>query len=638
VDPVGLARVALVGTVVALLGAPLPSRAAEPDPLHIDLWADRDDDDADGVPDGEETPVRPGAFVDLVPLDPRLAGAVLEVTSGAEHVRLVGHDGYPVGWGRPVPPRAMLQGLSPGRVAAVARVGGRKLALAIDVSGVALRDGEGRAVDLARSHASIERTPPMRDEGGVDSNYDDFDALRVVLELPDRGPGLDGEHEVAVESVSAQGARLDEVPSLALAPLSASRCPPVGDVRCWASAPLRAVMDDVDRNHPLVAGRSVKAEVGGALVFRIGGRKAQMVRVLGPRDSSVGPIGRLRATLHPFVVRVAPGGAPAIGGTDAGAIDAVRAELGAASAIWGQCGISFGDPKTLEVKLVDPPPSHLVAIGDDLGVAASGGDIRLRADGKSIHVPTTPGEGADQVAENVARAVERAGLVAIVSPNARIGPGVDRSVDVSIRRKDGTLLAVDTPPNAPLSTDPTMSVRIGSVDVSDGLQHFTDVDAMAGTLEERTLLKSLDDADPAAVRVVVVPLFAGGGRIGESFIGSDLSSVRNVVLLDRAGIRARKSSLTLAHELGHVLLDLPGHPDDYGVDTPTLLMDSDAADASPFGPRRLTVEDCARAVRQAGPKARVPLLTEWPVGSIPSGPGGAPSTVIDLRSARPVVR
>ncbi len=112
-------------------------------------------------------------------------------------------------------------------------------------------------------------------------------------------------------------------------------------------------------------------------------------------------------------------------------------------------------------------------------------------------------------------------------------------------------------------------------------------------------------------------MFAGGGRIGESFIGSDLSSVRNVVLLDRAGIRARKSSLTLAHELGHVLMDLPGHPDDYGVDTPTLLMDSDAADASPFGPRRITLEECARVVRQAGPKARVPLLVDWPVAPIP---------------------
>jgi hypothetical protein len=142
------------------------------------------------------------------------------------------------------------------------------------------------------------------------------------------------------------------------------------------------------------------------------------------------------------------------------------------------------------------------------------------------------------------------------------------------------------------------------------------MDAMAGTLEERTLLKALDDGDPSTIEVVVVPLFAGGGRIGESFIGSDLSSVRNVVLLDRAGIRARKSSLTLAHELGHVLMDLPGHPDDYGFDAPSLLMDSDAADASPFGPRRISIEECTRVVRQAGPKARVPLLVDWPVAPL----------------------
>jgi hypothetical protein len=377
------------------------------------------------------------------------------------------------------------------------------------------------------------------------------------------------------------------------------------------------VADDVDRDHPLVLGRSIKADLGGALVFRSAGRKAQMVRVLGPRDTPAGPIGRLRATLRAFVVRLTPGGAPAIGGTDGGAIEALRAELASASAIWGQCGLTFGDPRGIEVKLMDPPPSHLVAVGDDLGLLASGGEIRIRADAKWISVPTTPGESTDQVAENLARGVERAGLVAVVSPNARIGPGLTSSVDVSVRRRDGTLLAVDTLPGAPLSTDPTLSVRIGSVDMSDGLLHFTDVDAMAGTLEERTLLKAIDSPDPATVEVVVVPLFAGGGRIGESFIGSDRSSVRNVVLLDRAGIRARKSSLTLAHELGHVFLDLPGHPDDYGVDTPTQLMDSDAADASPFGPRRLTIDECARALRQSGPGARVPLLADWPIAPIP---------------------
>ena len=40
-------------------------------------------------------------------------------------------------------------------------------------------------------------------------------------------------------------------------------------------------------------------------------------------------------------------------------------------------------------------------------------------------------------------------------------------------------------------------------------------------------------------------------------------------------------------------------------------MDADAADATIFGPRRLTVQECERALRQSGPTAPVPLLDEW---------------------------
>jgi hypothetical protein len=342
-----------------------------------------------------------------------------------------------------------------------------------------------------------------------------------------------------------------------------------------------------------------------------------MIRVLGPRSSPIGPIGLLRASLRSVILRVAAGGAPAIGGDDAGAVAALRSELGAASAIWGQCGVTFGDPGSLEVRVVDPPPPHLVAMGDGFGIFASGGQVHLRVDGKPIAVTTRSGETPGAVALDMARAAERAGLDCQVSSNAPISPGLGPSVDVSFRHKDRTLATADRDPNAPLSTDATLTVRIGSVDLSDGLEHFTDMNSMAGTLEERTLLKAIDDRAPATVEVVVVPLFRGGGRIGESFIASDRSSLRNIVVLDRAGIRARKSSLTLAHELGHVLMDLPGHPDDYGVDTPTLLMDSDAAEESPFGPRRISLDECARVVRESGPGSSVPLLVEMPIRPVP---------------------
>jgi len=616
-DSMGLARItiawALFGT---LAGSDLPARAAQPSPpLRIELWADRDDDDADGHPDGEQALLAPPTYIDLVPIVRRLAGAAMEVLSGAEHARLVSSLGKPLPWGRMFPGSGWFQGLSPGRVELAAQVDGIRTRVVIDVRGLDVRDGEGRLVDMGRSHASLERTPPSRIEGEVLAPYEDFDALRVLLSIPENGSGPPSDHEISVESVNASGARLDTIASLALSPAPCAA--PYEAMGCWSSAPLRFVIDDVDRNHPLVVERSLKAALGGAIVLRHAGRKAQMIRVLGPRSSPAGPIARLRGTIRPLVVRITQGGAPSVGGTGSGAVEALRSELAVASAVWGQCGITFGDPRSFDVKLVDPPPSHLVAIGDDLGIPARGGEIRLRADGKSILVTTLAGETADRVAVHVARAVERVGLVAIVSANARIGPGLGPSVDVSLRRRDGTLVAVDSERGQRLSTDPTLSVRIGSVDLSDGLEHFSDLDAMAGTLEERTLVKALDDGDPATIEVIVVPLFAGGGRIGESFIASDLSSVRNVVLLDRAGIRARRSSLTLAHELGHVLMDMPGHPDDYGVDTPTLLMDSDAADASPYGPRRISLEECARVVRQAGPKARLPMLVEWPIGPIP---------------------
>jgi hypothetical protein len=616
--------VALAAFLASVSGAAheagAPHAAAEIDAtapsVRVELWADRDDDDLDGVPDADAPSVAAGARADLVPLDGRLAGATWQLLSGGEHARLVLPTGRAASWSPGVGGAAWVQGVSPGRVELLARVRGERFHVTLAVLGIDLRDGAGHIVDMARSHASLERTPPSRADGPIDAPYEDPDALRVVLAAPDEGPGLDGDRDIAVESVTSSGAPVDAIHSLGLTPSPCARA--YEAVRCWASAPLRLVGDDVDRNHPLAIGRSIKAQLGGAIVFRGKSRKAQAIRVLGPRSSPVGPIGRLRATLRPFVLRVAPGGAPSIGGSDAGAIEALRAELAAASSVWAQCGIALGDLRPVDVRVVDPPPSHLVAIGDGLGVPASGGEIRLRADGRVLAVDTHAGDSPDRVADALVRAVERAGLTAVVSSNAAIAPGIGASVDVSVRRRDGALVAVDAVPGAPISTDASLRVRVGSVDLSDGIEHFTDIDAAAGTLEERTLLKALDDGDPSTIEVVVVPLFAGGGRIGESFIGSDLSSVRNVVVLDRAGIRARKSSLTLAHELGHVLMDLPGHPDDYGVDTPTLLMDSDAADASPFGPRRLPVDECARAVRQSGPKAEVPLLVDWPLAPLPN--------------------
>jgi hypothetical protein len=610
-----LPPVALALFAILLLVLDAPPAQGGPFGLEVEVVADRDDDDVDGRPDAEEDFLPTAGRADLLPLGRALTGVSLHPTRGAEHVRVMA-EGRAVPWDTPLPPGAALQGISPGRMSGVATRAGERVSIEVGVFGVGMRDGTGARVDPARSHASIERMPPARDSGGSEARYDDVDALRILVEEED---GHDSSAVLTVESVSANGVSIDTLVAPALGPVSCA--PPAAGLRCRATAPLRFVVEEVDRRHPLVESRSLRVELGGAIVVRRDGKKLQAIRVLGPRASSVGPIGRLRATLRPIVVRVAPGGAPSIGGSDPGAVMAFRAELARASAIWGQCGLTFGNAETVPVRIVDPPPPHLLSIGDDVGLPAGGGEIHLKVDGThAVRIPTTRAALPEAVALGVARALESAGFVAIVSPNARIGPGAGGSVDISVRRRDGTLASLEPlSPGAPVSTDPQLSVRIGSVDLSDGLQHFGDMDSAAGTLEERTLLKGLGDDDPRTIEVVVVPFFAGGGRIGESFIGSDLSSVRNVVLLDRAGIRATRSSLTLAHELGHVLLDMPGHPDDYGVDTPTQLMDSDASDASPYGPRRLTVEECARMVRESGPNGRVPLLTDWPLAPLRYG-------------------
>lgn len=583
--------------------------AALPATQHIVIVADRDDDDLDGKPDAEETSVSENARNSLFQVDPRWIGARLRADSGGEHVRIVAPDGKIVPFGAPVPKRALFQGVSVGVTHLVATKPTGDEAFEIVVVGLGFRDGTNADVDVVKDRASLERLPPDRAPAAADATYDDADALRARLEIPsDAGIAVDAS-ALTVETLSTAGAVIDRIEAVAFDPV-----PCGANKSCFASAPLRFVVDDVDRTLPLVARRSVRAEVGGAVVLRYTGRP-QAIRVEGPRASPIGPMRRMKLAVRPFVVRIGPKAAPAVGGNDAGAVAAVRTELAVAAATWGQCGITFGNTDAVDVKVVDPPPSHLVSFGDDLGISASGGTVKVRVDGKAVTSIVTAGASPLGAARAFAEAVNHAGFSAVLSPNARIVPGAAGSVDVLV--KHGTALAhvEAVTPGAP-TDDASLVVRIGAVDFSDGLYHFGDMDSMSGTLEERTLVKAFDDGDPSTVELLLVSGFTGGDRIGESFIANDVSSVRNVVLLDRAGVRARRMSSTLAHELGHVLMDAPGHPDDYGLDTPTRLMDSDGADASPFGPRRLTIEECARAVKEAGPKSRAPLLVPWPLTPI----------------------
>ncbi len=595
-----MGRVRRISALFACLVALVAPRAARPADAPLVLFADADDDDADGIPDAREDELTGASSTDVqwLPLVHQHVAPPREPL-----LRYIAGVRPWIAGARP-PQKLGLQGLSPGRTS----VELDDASLDVDVVEVIAQDDRGARVDLATSHAAITRVLPTEletEEGGGEA---DPDALRWLLV----GPREALPTRVALRSQRFDGRPLD---TLEVVELSDGACPDGVSpaLECRKTPLIRATGDRIDRTHPESSARSLRAEVGGRIVLFVGDRKAASIRVGGPRATAVGQIGRYRGRVRLHVMRLAPGGMPAIGGDDAGALALARDELDTASGLWGQCGVHFGASAEQPIAVHDPPPPHLLAVGCDLGLPASGGELRFLVDGRRLKVPTVAGQAPVTVAQHVSRALSALGYTGTVSVNARVAPAALPTVDVLVRRRDGSLVSMRPDPAAPLSSDATLGVCIGEVNLADGLTHFSDADAASGTLEERTLIKAFIDDDPTTIDIFIVPAFAGAGRIGESFVDSDRASIQNVVILDRAGIRAGARSYALAHELGHILLDMPGHPDDYGVDRPSALMDADAADPSIFGPRRLSVAECERALLQSGPASQLPLLEEWPL-------------------------
>jgi hypothetical protein len=588
------AAVLLATTLRAAPGAPVEAGQ----PSAIRLYVDSDDDDDDGIED-RNSPT-PWTAHDVYWIDSGKPLRLESISSGA--VRIFSDRGSVAAHATALP-RVGLQGIAAG-TSSLAFDTGR---VEVVVCELVARESTGGHVNLATSHASLSRILPPDLASDADGKTD-LDAITWQARCP-RGflPAA-----VSITSLDAKGAGIDRLSDVRLSP---AQCPPgtSTDFECAETIPVRAVSDSIDRTHPAAIGRSVLATVGGRLVITADGHKAASIRVGGPRNTALGSFERFSAQLRVHVLRASAAGQSAVGGDDRGAIAVARHEASTASQLWGQCGIHFGQEEQLHVDVVDPPGPYLLAVGCEVGLPASGGAIAFSADGKAIHVSTRPGDAPVAVAHAVAHAVEAAGLRAVVSPNTRISFGAGRTADVLVRRADGTRSTLSPLGKEPLSTDHTLGVCIGDADLDDGLNHFDDLDAVAGTLEERTLVKAYQDDDPATVDVFIVPSFSKTGRIGESFIDTDGSGIQNVVIIDRAGIRAGARSYALAHELGHILLDMPGHPDDFGVDQPWMLMDADATDGTIFGPRRLSVDDCERALRESGPRALMPLLVSWPL-------------------------
>jgi hypothetical protein len=205
-------------------------------------------------------------------------------------------------------------------------------------------------------------------------------------------------------------------------------------------------------------------------------------------------------------------------------------------------------------------------------------------------------------------ALHRAGFDAVVTVNPAAVFGAGPSADVLVRRRNGALVRLEPMQGVPLTTDEQQRVRIGEVDLGDGLEEFDNMTAQSGTLEERTLIKALSDDDPSTIDLFIVNRFTHGTRQGEAFIAASTGPIVNSVVLDRNGLRQRQTAWTMAHELGHVLLNQPLHPDNVGADVPTSLMDSDNNRGTVHGPKRLSEGECRRMRYESEVRARPPLI------------------------------
>jgi len=592
------ARLRLVAcAVAALAGAALPARAEQV----IALAVDRDDSDDDGISDGDQaTDVPTNDAAELVVPSIANEPVTVSVLGGLRVVR--GGKVVPTPFKlRPdeLPAPLWLQATEPS-------TGSRPLALLL-ARGEEVTRKPLHAVDLTFLDANNR---PMRPalQGLAISQRVTSDASLPRSSDHDVKSRDARNFRVQIIDATATGKRIEAVLESVAEGGQARHAISVSLVRADTSQPFRSrfvrlVGDHVDRDARGVGGQVLLVGLRDTvrLVYMSGGQRIeQAMRVSRPGDE-LSPIAARQASLRLFVLRAVPGGPPIIGVDDRSALRLVREEIASANEIWLQCNITFGAPAEVPIEIVDPPAAGFIAVANRDGLPARGGVIQLRADGRvapPIAIPA--GSTAMDTALRIAEVLGTMGFDAQVTVNPKTVFGAAPGADVVVRRRNGKLALIDAAPGLPLTTDAQQRIDLGVVDLGDGLEEFDNMTASSGTLEERMLIKTLADDDPATIDLFIINRFTHGTRQGEAFIEASAGAIGNAVILDRTGLRHRETAWTMAHEIGHVLLNQPLHPDNVGRDRPWLLMDSDNNRGTVNGPKRLTPEECAQARDTAG--------------------------------------
>jgi hypothetical protein len=584
--------------VVMLLGV---ISAAHAQAQAISVVVDRDDSDDDGTTDSEQAAGVPlQDSVEVVVPALQKAAATISVLGGLRVLR----NGKPAPTPLVLPPDELpatlwLQATEPS-------TGSRSLSMMIAQGQAVTRrplhavelaflDAQNRPLRAAANGLAISQrvTSDASLPRGADHGLTSRDPRNVRVQITDSS-AIGKRIEARLESISPTG---EVRHTLVLSLVRQDTSQP------FRSRFVRLVGDHVDRDARGVAGQALLVALRDSVrvVYASSGASfSQAMRVSRPGDEA-STIAARHASLRLFVLRAAKGAAPVIGTDDASAIRLMRDEITSANEIWLQCNITFGAPAEVPLEIADPPDRGFIAIANRDGLPGRGGTIQLRADGKMLPpIIVNAGSAASDTGLKIAEALRAHGFDAQVTINPKTVFGAASGADVVVRRRNGELALIDAAPGFPLSTDPQQRVELGVVDLGDGLEEFDNMTAASGTLEERMLIKTLADDDPSTVDVFIINRFTHGTRQGEAFIEASAGAIGNAVILDRTGLRHRETAWTMAHELGHVLLNQPLHPDNVGRDRPWLLMDSDNNRGTVNGPKRLTPEECAQARDIAG--------------------------------------
>ncbi|HUT79248.1 MAG TPA: hypothetical protein VM285_16230 [Polyangia bacterium] len=407
--------------------------------------------------------------------------------------------------------------------------------------------------------------------------------FRLVMPDPSQPPSV----RLTIASVPAAGGR--DRDALRGVPLE-----PIGDGRL-ATPWLVAVASLEDLRDPGLAGRALRVRVDDRVEARVrrgGGRAHRSSRAVTLSAADSGSLALRRVELEVVVLRRGPGGPPVAGGDEAGAVSMMRFQAEVLNEVLAPCAVWVGAPAELPVRVVEPSPTALIAIGDPLGLPSGGGEVRLEIDGRRLpSLKVGSGYEPAETARILAAHVRQAGLRALVSQNALNPFAVYATVDVVVRRADGAPATVRPWEGSPVTTDRRQPIRVGGMELGVGIDARGPNDFASGTIQERALVKVLGSDRPGPIRIFVVDGLGAGRKQGEAFPRSAGPALGDTVIMDWRAFRNTRQAFALPHEVVHLLLGDLGHPDAAGDRRPELLMHSRASSAVD-GPRRLTGDQC----------------------------------------------